>query len=217
MIEIYKGVRVGMDILAAKSALLKVKKIFDTLNIKFWPQYGTLLGMIRNQDFISGDTDIDLVMLASDWTPRIRTYLLIAGFYHTHMERKWGIPLQIRPIKNEVRVDISIMHYYPPKDLYVRISKRMRDKWNCISAIHFQGDYFIDFLGHKLRVCNQSEILLENWYGPDWRIPTPHMSSTQHKSATRKNSRRGKGIKIPERNKYLDWIHNHKEWTNDSI
>jgi len=192
-----------MNPTTAKSCLFGIKKVFDTLNIKFWPKYGTLLGMIREQDFIKGDNDIDLTMLASDWFPELSECFEAAGYSHCFTAFNSKIPAQISPIKGKVRADIGLMHYYSPENTYIRLSKRPYDKWDCIPGVHFKGDFFIDFLGGKFRIHNKSEILLENWYGTNWRVPTPLMNHSQHKQATRENQNRGKRI---DPQKYIRWI-----------
>jgi len=38
-------------------------KLFNKYNIDYWVDFGTLLGIIRNNDIIYGDNDIDIVIL----------------------------------------------------------------------------------------------------------------------------------------------------------
>jgi len=40
--------------------LVTVKELFDKNDIEFWPIYGTLLGFVRDKDFIEWDYDIDI-------------------------------------------------------------------------------------------------------------------------------------------------------------
>ena len=51
----------------SKEAFIKVVDIFNKNNIPFWLEYGTLLGCIRNKDFIDIDDDIDLGMKVEDF------------------------------------------------------------------------------------------------------------------------------------------------------
>ena len=188
----------------ATSCLFGIKKVFDSLNIKFYPKYGTLLGMIREQNFIKGDNDIDLTMFATDWCSDLPEWLKLIGYKHCFTTFKGKIPVQVSLIRGKIRADIGLLYYYPPENTYVKLNKRLYDKWNCIPAIHFQGEHFIDFLGRKFRIYNKSEILLENWYGPDWRIPTPRMTHSQHKLATQVNRNRGKRINLQEYMRYIN-------------
>ena len=61
-IFLYPGVkRINKDIAADNLAVLK--SILDTKNIPFQLAFGTLLGVIREGDFIDWDEDIDLAIL----------------------------------------------------------------------------------------------------------------------------------------------------------
>ncbi|MCB0743056.1 MAG: LicD family protein [Ignavibacteriae bacterium] len=55
-----------LNIKTAKKNLLDVKKIIDSHQIKFGLIYGTLLGAIRENNFIEHDEDIDLFVLEED-------------------------------------------------------------------------------------------------------------------------------------------------------
>jgi phosphorylcholine metabolism protein LicD len=47
--------------------LIEVKQIFDMYNIRFWLDFGTLLGAIREGKLVDHMQDIDLGMLDEDW------------------------------------------------------------------------------------------------------------------------------------------------------
>lgn len=47
----------------AEESLLKVKEALDKNNITFWLDFGTLLGAVREKDFIKHDLDMDLGIL----------------------------------------------------------------------------------------------------------------------------------------------------------
>ena len=50
----------------SKDNLLELKKVFDKNKIKFILSYGTLLGAIRENNFIEHDEDIDIAILDED-------------------------------------------------------------------------------------------------------------------------------------------------------
>jgi len=66
----------------AKESLLLLKSIFDDNGVVFRLGYGTLLGAVREQDFIKGDNDIDLVLLQNqrNRVNCLMDKLLIKGF-----------------------------------------------------------------------------------------------------------------------------------------
>ena len=47
--------------------LLDVKQVFDMCNIRFWLDYGTLLGAIRDRKLVRHMQDVDLGMVDEDW------------------------------------------------------------------------------------------------------------------------------------------------------
>ena len=49
-----------------KNLLIKVIDIFNKINIKWWADGGTLLGLIRNNSIIPWDDDIDIGMLLTE-------------------------------------------------------------------------------------------------------------------------------------------------------
>jgi len=50
----------------SKQNLLEFKKVMDKTNMKFLLAYGTLLGAIRENDFIAHDEDVDVIILDED-------------------------------------------------------------------------------------------------------------------------------------------------------
>ena len=55
-----------IDASIAKQNLLDFKKVLDERNIKFLIMHGTLLGAIREHDFIIHDIDIDTCTLSEE-------------------------------------------------------------------------------------------------------------------------------------------------------
>ena len=58
-------------------------KVLNEINVKFWLSGGSLLGAIRENDFIAWDGDIDLLMMVEDFLPvmnEIKIKLISEGF-----------------------------------------------------------------------------------------------------------------------------------------
>ena len=64
-VPIFLGIK-PIDKVIAKENLLLLKGILDKHNLKFLLSFGTLLGAVREHDFISHDEDIDLIMFKRD-------------------------------------------------------------------------------------------------------------------------------------------------------
>jgi len=65
-----------------KKALVSLKQIFDSQGKRFFLSSGTLLGAIREKDFIGGDLDIDLGVFADEISKdELKKMFVGSGFY----------------------------------------------------------------------------------------------------------------------------------------
>lgn len=97
----------GLDKDIAKSNLLTLKKIFDKNKLFFYLIDGTLLGAIRDNNFIDGDSDTDIRILFSDIP-------LLVNIVPELIENGL-IPLRIADteisfVKNNEYIDISFLN-----------------------------------------------------------------------------------------------------------
>ena len=164
-----------MDHEAAKYLLITVNEILRKNNIKMMPMFGTLLGAIREHDFIKNDTDIDVVIystdvqkvfeLQSDLEKRgIKLYCYVLPWIFT-FEYK-GITLDFYPLYDSARPWTN--HYYLLLERYIN------------------RKYFVDtedynLFGETFTVPANPERLLAYLYGKDWRIPQSKKSDIESK------------------------------------
>lgn len=145
---------------------------FETeLNLKIYPVYGTLLGMIRDNDFIGWDTDIDLAYLSN-----YHTNEEVLAEFNIICNKLTEKGLLLKRIKTA-----SHLHVYSP-------SKRLKtDLW--ISWIDTNGNYHlvwtvwgdidssmilpfktVEFKNQIFRQMNNPELFLNTHYG-NWINP----------------------------------------------
>ena len=74
-VPIFLGIK-PIDKVIAKENLLLLKKILNNNDVSFILAFGTLLGAVREHDFISHDEDIDLIMFKKDM-PKFLSLLFI--------------------------------------------------------------------------------------------------------------------------------------------
>jgi len=63
-----------------KNALFQIDKAFKELDIDYWLEFGTLLGAVREKDFISHDVDIDIAMFIDDFQDKNEAIITKYGF-----------------------------------------------------------------------------------------------------------------------------------------
>lgn len=154
-----------------------VVRILQDANIQMSPAFGTLLGIIRENNFIEWDTDIDLFVL-SEYKDKLLESLWLM--------KDEGLEL--------VRVDrcnhlYSVMRNGEYIDFYImdRVSPEIRTSYG--DTFMFEK-YLIDlidwdFRGLSISVPREYDQCLEFLYG-DWRTPVKYFKTKHKRSYTAK-------------------------------
>lgn len=144
----------------SKDNLLSLHECFEEFGIEFGLIYGTLLGAVREGNFIEHDEDIDLFALEEerekilDSLFRLREYGLEVGRYESEI---------ISIMKDGEYIDI----YFFKKNLF---GKRVANG-SVIDSKYLEQLEDLSFLGKIFKVPKNPEELLESIYGKNWRIP----------------------------------------------
>jgi phosphorylcholine metabolism protein LicD len=156
---------------AGVKTLLHVKKILGTLGVPFFLSHGTLLGAIRDHDFLPHDSDIDLGIW-DDCGSHLRIYVAFAAndFRLAHEFGSHGHGHQFA--------------FWSPDGVYVDLFFYQRDEDHCYATIHTPSGprrqvfparpsfpSTIEFCGSRFVIPSNAEAWLEANYGPDWRTP----------------------------------------------
>ena len=158
--------------------------IFDSLGVVFFCEFGTLLGLIRENGFIPHDNDLDLGVLKSDkfsWK-LFENNLLKRGLKKEHSYKYDGqITEQTYRFPNGLTVDFFLyeiegnqMHtfvYY--KDHKATYEKKELRSVKKLSYPLIEGYKKISVNGCVVPVPVNPEEHLEAIYGTGWRIPDP--------------------------------------------
>jgi len=171
---IFKRGLKSIDIPKSKSNLLLFANILDKNKIFFGLVYGTLLGAIRENNFIAHDEDTDVYILDEDREKflNILVILLDNGFV---IGRYTNDLLSI--VKDGEYIDIYIYSKY-------RFGYR-----KCENMI-IKDKYLIDtieykFLDYNFNIPKEYTELLVYLYGPNWKIPKKHSHAANYKFSTK--------------------------------
>lgn len=157
-IDLYYG-RKLIDINICRQNLIKLKKILDIHSIKFGIIYGTLLGAVREKNFLEYDEDVDIYIL-DEFKEEFLSLLFTLKLEGFDVARYSGNLLSL------IRQDDYIDVYFFKKKLF----------WRECGIDRLPGTFFedydtISFLEDEYR-CPYNHIkFLEKAYGKDWKTP----------------------------------------------
>jgi lipopolysaccharide cholinephosphotransferase len=153
--------------------LLIIRDLFAEHGIPMFLTFGTLLGALREKDFIDHDDDVDIGVFARDRNAVLALVpeLEKRGFktYSVRGERVYKIK----------RRAIQL-------DLFFAVSKKtLRGRrWDLegkatIAARHLDRLEEIEFLGHRFSVPDDPLGVVRSLYGRTWNVPIPDSTSRQ--------------------------------------
>lgn len=150
-----------IDLIKSANNLLLVKKVLDKNKVKFGLMFGTLLGAIREGNFIKHDEDVDLFVLEEDKDALINTLhdLLDIGFKVCRYD---GRLLSI--IRDNEYIDFYFFRKY-------LVFFRKSSAGLTYKAAFLQETKSQAFLGTTFQVPKETEIFLKVLYGVNWKIP----------------------------------------------
>lgn len=161
-----------------KNMLLDVVGLLERNGIKFWLDDGTLLGIIRQGDFIPWDQDVDLG-ISGESVPRLLAlkyrllprYLLRTKTVHTTWVPDGLWAFKIRTLRGKLlKIDFHI-------DLFAKYKVGDWYQWiDCGALKHIERRFYdrldtVEWAGRTLPVPSNPEEYLARRYG-DWRTPT---------------------------------------------
>ena len=144
----------------SRDNLLALKKCFDVHGVQFGLIYGTLLGAIRENNFIEHDEDTDVFILKEDEKLLLNTLFELRelGF-----EVGRYTPKVLSVIKNGEYIDIYFFKQY---------GQNTRECEGYVIKSHFLENLEeYEFLGEKFKIPKDAKKLLVNLYGKDWKTP----------------------------------------------
>ncbi len=159
----------AIDKTIATKNLLDFKQILEKHGLTFFLMHGTLLGAIRDNDFISYDIDIDTCIMDEETLIELIPALAEAGLLLCRFEKHVIYSF----IRDNVYIDVYIVNQLEGliKPFYVRYLYRI------IPRKYFVGHHSMTFIGEEFRIPNHAIRMLEFWYGKNWQIPIANSPS----------------------------------------
>lgn len=152
------------------NTLLYIAKLFNTYYLQDWfICYGTLLGIVRENNCIDNDDDVDIV-INKNYYNIVKKLLIDDGF---ELEYGYGINNSENIIKTKIKPGFSSI------DIYMGSfdNGNCKDLWNNLLITNCyidknQRDYIIkSWNGVLLNLPNDYITKLVNRYGENWKTP----------------------------------------------
>ena len=161
-VPIFQGIK-RIDKKIARENLVLLKRLCDVAGLKFILFYGSLLGAVREHDFITHDKDIDVVMYKTDMSKFLNMLfdLRKEGFELARYECRGFLSI----IRKGEYIDVYFYEPYP-KDTNL---------WYCCQDI-CDKKYVLDlmpyeFLGKEYLIPRDYIGYMEYYFGSNWRTP----------------------------------------------
>lgn len=148
----------------AKNILFILKNKFDEKGLSFFLIFGTLLGAIRENNFISHDYDIDVATEDFDQMLKYIPEWYEEGFKicrHNSMFLSFMI--------DDVYIDVYRFQKSTQKRIYRRWCCQI--DYNIIPKRFFKEFIYTEFLGDRFLIPRYSKELLRWMYGKKWETP----------------------------------------------
>lgn len=100
-----------------QECLERTKKALDNINVEFWLDYGTLLGAVREKDFIEHDLDLDIGMFYKDRSDEVVKALSREGLKKVREFRADGKVVEETYTFKGADIDI-FYYFYDEKQLW---------------------------------------------------------------------------------------------------
>lgn len=150
-------------------------KLLEKNNIKYWLDWGTLLGAVKNGKIIPWDFDIDLGIFADD----------VAKVLSLRVDCwKDGYDLSVCPVLDSkiyfYKKDDKGADFHIDLDSWIIDGDVFRSNFNP-EMIHTKEElkYLVDieFEGKLYPAPREPEKVIERFFGPDWRTPKVTMGN----------------------------------------
>ena len=148
--------------------LCEVKEILEENKVKFWLDFGTLLGFYRQGDFLETDPDIDIGVERCEQDKVINAMLILGRSFKINTRVEKGVLAGYKIMFEDTWIDIAF--YFPYEDKLIWLISQW-DKVMVFDKKYFDELQDLEVKGVKFKIPNHIEELMVLKYGEDWRRP----------------------------------------------
>jgi hypothetical protein len=159
--------------------LSELDAIFRKYNARYWIQDGTLLGYVRDKNFIPHDNDIDIGMRWSNFNQEIYRDIVNNDFVFKASHGRLEESLVINFRKRNIPIDIYF--YYNDGDRFYHTAAYGKARKYRVDFSYKDFDVKeVEYFDAKLFVPEDPLYFIETKYGKDWKDPKPVWDSNEN-------------------------------------
>ncbi len=185
----------------AEKVLATIDSVLTDMGLEYWLEFGTLLGAVREKDFIAHDLDLDIAMWLKDKSIELEKKLTGVGFKKTRDFKVDGGKYALEETYQLLGVDIDIFYYtrisategvchafYPLKE--VSAYKTIEIRGGLVpeeNTLPIEGVEMISFKGKKYPAPYPIDKHLIARYGKNYMIKNKKWTPDENKTKSIKN------------------------------
>lgn len=162
--ELFHG-RKKMNLKVAGENIKRFQSIIHKSGVRYGLMFGTLLGAIREDNFIRYDEDTDIYVLSED---KERFLRLLPKFKTKELDVVRDDGDYISLMRGNEYIDIYFFDLR--RKFNFKKYRFLKDNFE-VEAYHLEESIKRSFLGVEIMVPKDPEKVLVKLYGKDWRIP----------------------------------------------
>ena len=152
--------------------LILLCKILSNFDVKYWLDFGTLLGFHRDKNIIEYDNDIDLCIQIDNnnkysFSHEVLVYLQDDFYIKNYIENKY---LSIVPKNAEFNLYAIDIYFYnvnnKEKNIYLELYPNLQIRSFFVDELET-----LELFNYKFNVPRHLDLFLNIRYGNDWQIP----------------------------------------------
>lgn len=151
----------GQNIELSRKVFVDIIDVLNKHKIQYWCSYGTLLGIVRDNDLIHHDVDIDIALFATDEIKFLSIVPDAEALGFKFIRHQKGMIASFG--RDGIYIDF---YFFSEKNGVLRCGST--DYRIVKSSLSFTTT---NFLNRQVVIPSTPEKFLETWYGSDWRTP----------------------------------------------